>query len=329
MIKIHMTETTMSLADFSETRPDLSVIIVSWNTQSLLRDCLASLFESNADAKLEVFVVDNDSHDGSPEMVEASFPSVRLIRNDQNAGFATANNQALKLATGRHMLLLNSDTLVHPGVIDASIDYMDLHPEVGMMGCRVLNGDGTVQKTCSQFPTLTNLALLTTGLFRVPGLDFAQRYRMDDWQRDDERDVEVVSGCYLMVRSDAMSTVGLLDEDFFFFGEETDWCRRFLAHGYAVRFAPVGTIIHFGGGSSKSLSSKRDLMLSEATVRLHRKHGGFVSAAAAWTILLVFNASRFAYWSLKDMLKRSSQSRTMHFRGVVSGFLTAWPKVRQ
>ena len=96
------------------------------------------------------------------------------------------------------------------------------------MGCRVLNADGTVQTTCSQFPTLANLVLLTTGLFKVPGLPAARRYRMDDWQRDDERDVEVVSGCYLMVRREAMEAVGLLDEDFFFFGEETDWCRRFL-----------------------------------------------------------------------------------------------------
>jgi GT2 family glycosyltransferase len=226
-------------------------------------------------------------------------------------------------------LLLNSDTLVHPGVIDASIGYMDENPHVGAMGCRVLNADGTVQTTCSQFPTLANLALLTSGLFKVPGLGAARRYRMDDWQRDDERDVEVVSGCYLMVRGAAMDAVGLLDEDFFFFGEETDWCRRLLAHGYAVRFAPVGTITHFGGGSSKSLNSKRDLMLSEATVRLHRKHGGLSAAAAAWAILLVFNASRYVYWSVRSLTRRAGVDRSGHFRGVVSGFRTAWPRARQ
>lgn len=318
----------MAYVDVTEHRPDLSIIIVNWNTQKMLHDCLHSLFESGASANLEVFVVDNGSHDGSPEMVEASFPSVRLIRNAHNAGFAAANNQAIRLATGRHVLLLNSDTLVHPGVIDASIDYLDVNPKVGAMGCRVLNSDGSVQATCSQFPTLANLMLLTSGLFRVPGLGFARRYRMDDWQRDDERDVEVVSGCYMMVRGDAMGTVGLLDESFFFFGEETDWCRRFLAHGYAVRFAPVGTITHFGGGSSKSLNSKRDLMLSEATVRLHRKHGGLIPAAGAWAILLAFNASRYAFWSLKGLVRKSGQNRGRHFRGVVAGFNTAWPKVR-
>ncbi|MCA3572326.1 MAG: glycosyltransferase family 2 protein [Aestuariivirga sp.] len=312
-----------------EVRPDLSVVIVSWNTQSMLRDCLESLFDSGTRSTLEVFVVDNGSTDGSPEMVEAAFPDVKLIRNNKNRGFAAANNQALGVATGRHLLLLNSDTLVHHGVIDASIDYLDRNPEVGVMGCRVLNADGTVQTTCSQFPTLSNLVLLTTGLFKVPGLSAAKRYRMDDWQRDDERDVDVVSGCYLMTRRDATEAVGLLDEDFFFFGEETDWCRRFLAHGYAVRFAPVGTITHFGGGSSKSLNSKRDLMLSEATVRLHRKHGGLISAAAAWLILLAFNASRYVYWTGKSLRERRSLDRRGHFQGVVAGFRAAWPRVKQ
>lgn len=319
----------MARADMSGPWPDLSIIIVSWNTLGLLRDCLESLFDSQPSADLEVFVVDNGSQDGSPDMVEARFPTVKLIRNTDNAGFAAANNQAIRLAAGRHVLLLNSDTLVHPGVIDASIAYLDNSPHVGVMGCRVLNGDGTVQATCSQFPTLANLILLTTGLFRVPGLAFAQRYRMDGWQRDDERDVEVVSGCYMMVRGSALESVGLLDEDFFFFGEETDWCRRFLAHGYAVRFAPVGTIIHFGGGSSKSLNSKRDLMLSEATVRLHRKHGGLMPAAVAWAILLAFNASRYAFWSLRGLVNRTGRNRSRHFRGVVAGFHSAWPRVRQ
>ncbi|HSO48607.1 MAG TPA: glycosyltransferase family 2 protein [Rhizobiaceae bacterium] len=311
----------------TETRPDLSVVIVSWNTRQMLRECLESLFASGATVMLETFVVDNGSTDGSPEMVEADFPFVRLIRNTDNRGFAAANNQAIRLASGRHVLLLNSDTLVHEGVIDASVRYMDENLDVGVMGCKVLNSDGTVQTTCSRFPTLANLALLTSGLFKVPFIPGARRYRMEDWQRNDERDVEVVSGCYFMVSGHALKTVGLLDEAFFFFGEETDWCRRFLEAGYAVRFAPVGTIIHFGGGSSKSLNSRRDLMLSEATVRLHRKHGGIAAAAAAWSILFIFNSTRYAYWAVRSIAERRPIERADHFRGVVTGFLGAWPKV--
>jgi GT2 family glycosyltransferase len=316
----------MNAPAITDARHDLSVVIVNWNTREMLRECLASLYGSGVRSSMEVFLVDNGSSDGSPQMVAADFPQVRLIANADNRGFSAANNQAIRLAAGRHVLLLNSDTLVHPGVIDASLAYMDANANVGVMGCKVLNADGTVQTTCSQFPTLANLALLTTGLFKVPGIPGARRYRMEDWQRDDERDVEVVSGCYLMVRAEAMQKVGLLDEAFFFFGEETDWCRRFLEAGYAVRFAPVGTIIHLGGGSSKSLNSRRDLMLSEATVRLHRKHGGIDAAAAAWTILLAFNASRYAFWSLKGVMARRRIERAIHFGGVVRGFANAWPR---
>jgi glycosyltransferase involved in cell wall biosynthesis len=200
-------------------RPDLSIIIVNWNTRALLADCLASIAASNTACQLEIFVVDNASNDGSPEMVAAEFPQVRLIRNTRNRGFAAANNQAIGLAGGRHVLLLNSDTIVHPGVLDASAAYMDANPEVGIMGCRVLNADGSVQISCGRFPTLTNLLLLTSGLFKVRGFAAAQRYRMDGWQRDCERDVDVISGCYLLARADAIRTVGMLDESFFFFGE--------------------------------------------------------------------------------------------------------------
>jgi GT2 family glycosyltransferase len=306
-------------------QPDLSIVIVNWNTRAMLADCLASIEASGTESKLEIFVVDNGSSDGSPEMVEADFPHVRLIRNGQNRGFAAANNQAIRHAGGRHVLLLNSDTIVHPGVLDGSVQYMDVNENVGIMGCRVLNADGTVQPSCSQFPTLANLLILASGMFRIRGFTAAQRYRMDEWQRDAERDVDVISGCYLLVRGDAIPSVGLLDEAFFFFGEETDWCRRFREAGFVVRFAPVGTIVHFGGGSSKSLNFRRDLMLSEATVRLHRKHGGPAAAAAAWVILLLFNASRFAYWQARSLLFHRRHERAEHFRGVLHGFRQAWP----
>jgi hypothetical protein len=306
-------------------QPDLSIVIVNWNTRAMLADCLASIAASGTGSSLEIFVVDNGSTDGSREMVASEFPAVRLICNESNRGFAAANNQAIRQAAGRHVLLLNSDTIVHQGVLDRSVQYMDANGNVGIMGCRVLNADGTVQPSCSQFPTLANLLILSSGAFRIRGFTAAQRYRMDEWQRDAERDVDVISGCYLLARGDAIRRVGLLDEAFFFFGEETDWCRRFREAGFVVRFAPVGTIVHFGGGSSKSLNFRRDLMLSEATVRLHRKHGGIAAAAAAWSILLVFNASRFAYWSAKGLATRRRHERAAHFLGVLQGFRRAWP----
>lgn len=296
----------------------------------MLRDCLQSVYAHMAGIDGEVFVVDNGSIDGSAKMVAREFPTVRLMCNKENRGFAAANNQALRIAKGRYVLLLNSDTLVRDGVFKQSFDYMENHDEVGVLGCRVLNTDESLQLTCSQFPSLSNLILLSSGLFKLPWPLFLGRYQMTSWERDDERNVDVVSGCYMFVRSTAMSEVGLLDESFYFFGEETDWCRRFTDSGWHVRFAPVGTIIHFGSGSSRKLRHKRDLMLTSGTVRLHRKHGGVPRALSAWMILLVFNSSRAIYWSLRSLtaFHRQSQAheRRQHFINVVKGFVGAWPR---
>ena len=203
---------------------------------------------------------------------------VRLIRNKDNKGFGTATNQGLRIAKGRFSLLLNSDTLCHGDVLAQSMYYMDSNPEVGMMGCKVLNEDGSTQMTGSRFPTFFNLSLQTLGLNRLSFPRWFQRYQMLDWDRNDEREVEVISGCYLMVRKEVLDTVGLLDESFFLYGEETDWCRRCTDAGWSLKFAPVGEITHYGSGSSRRLNYRRDIMLSEGTVRLHRKHGGLFGA---------------------------------------------------
>jgi GT2 family glycosyltransferase len=307
---------------------DVSVVIVNWNTREMLRDCLTSLYNNKSGVTAEIFVVDNASSDGSPDMVAECFPDALLIRNEVNAGFAAANNIAIRRARGRHVLLLNSDTLVHNRVIVNSVAYLDENPDVGAMGCRVLNTDGTVQLTCSAWPSLANLILLTSGLWKLPFLRFLHGYRFDSWKRDTQRDVDVISGCYMLVRSEVIRRVGRLDESFFFFGEETDWCRRIANDGWKLRFAPVGEITHLGGGSSGNLNHRRDLMLSEATVRLHYKHSGFLAASLAFSILFTFNASRLAFWQLASRLMRNPKGalRRQHFAGVVSGFARAWPK---
>ena len=309
---------------------DLSIVIVNWNTCDMLRNCLASI-PGNRGLRTEVIVIDNASKDGSAAMVATEFPGVRLIQNSANLGFATATNQGLRIAGGRHLLLLNSDTLVNGNVLADSVRYMDAHPDVGMMGCRVLNEDGTTQMTCSRFPSFLNLLLQTFGLNRLERPRCLQRYQMLDWERDDEREVEVISGCYLLARRETVTEIGLLDESFFLYGEETDWCRRCAKAGWKLVFAPVGSIIHFGSGSSRKLNYKRDLMLSEGTVRLHRKHGGRAAAASVWLLLLLFNLSRSAYWSLRAVSDSSgsTRSRAGHFRQVVRHFYGAWPAIER
>lgn len=306
---------------------DLSIVIVNWNTRALLADCLDSVLARRGDLELEILVVDNASEDGSADMVAHCFPEVRLIRNTENRGFAAANNQAFELASGRHVLLLNNDTLVHGDVLAASVRYLDAHPEAGAMGCRVENADGSTQFTCSEFPTFGNLALQTLGLNRLArGPAFLRRYQMLDWDRDDERDVAVISGCYLMIRREVLDQVGALDEAFFCYGEETDWCRRIADAGWALRFAPVGRITHFGSGTTRSLNHRRDLMLTEGTVRLHRKHGGLAAGLAVWSLLLAFNVSRAAFWSLGQLAGRAAfRDRARHFRAVIRNWTAVSP----
>ncbi|NUB46451.1 glycosyltransferase family 2 protein [Fertoebacter nigrum] len=300
---------------------DLSIVIVSWNTRDLLRDCLTSVFRGLGPLAAEVWVVDNGSTDGSPAMLAADFPQVRLIANADNRGFAAANNQALSRAAGRYLLLLNTDTLVHGAVLPDAVAWLDAHPGVGVMGPRILNADGTLQGSASAFPTLARLARQTLGLHKreAPNLG-----------RTGAHEAEVISGCAMVVRAAAMAQVGLLDEAFFFYGEETDWCRRFARAGWGVMFAPVGEITHFGGGSVRCLNHRRDLMLTEGTVRLHAKHSGLTGALACYALLAVFNASRAVGWAGLALLRRNgARARARHFAGVVAGYGRAWPRGAQ
>lgn len=304
---------------------DISIVIINWNTREMLRDCLASVYAGLGDLGAEVIVVDNASGDGSPDMVDADFPRATLIRNRENTGFAAANNQAFRIARGRHVLLLNSDTLVHGDVLSASVAYLDDQPDVGAMGCRVLNRDGSLQITGSRFPSLVNLFLQGSGLSRLPGA-FFDRYRMIRWDRRDAREVDVISGCYMLVRRAVLDDVGLLDEAFFFYGEETDWCRRMQQAGWRLMFAPVGEITHFGGGSVNSLNHKRDVMLTEGTVRLHRKHFGLAGGVACWLLLAGFNISRALAWSVLALGGREkARQRAVHFRRVTGDLGKTWP----
>ncbi|NOE35827.1 glycosyltransferase family 2 protein [Ruegeria sp. HKCCD7318] len=308
----------------------LSIIIVNWNTEELLRDCLTSVFEKYDSALMEVIVIDNGSSDNSCDIVRKNFPGVILQENTQNVGFAAANNQGFRLAEGRFVLLLNSDTLVHGDVLKSSVEWIDKHPDVAAMGCKVLNGDGSTQLTCSQYPSILNLILLTSGLWKIPWPKFFGRYQLKHWNRDCERDVEVISGCYLLIRKKVIDTVGPLDEDFFFFGEETDWCRRIRDAGWRLVFAPIGEITHFGGGTVKQLHYRRDIMLSEAVVRLHKKHGSFLGACSVYLVLLTFNSSRAFYWTIISTIKNHTHSkeRALHFRKVLRHSREIWPQTK-
>jgi GT2 family glycosyltransferase len=269
--------------------------------------------------------VDNNSQDGSVVMITSEFPDVILIPNKMNMGFAAANNQAFAVAKGEFFLLLNSDTIILGDVLEKSVEFLKKNMQIGGLGCQVLNTDGSIQPTCSGYPSLLRLTVMTLALDRIPGLSFLDTYLMRRWKRNSKREVEVISGCYLMFRRTVLEQVGNLDERFFFFAEETDWCRRVRESGWKLYFSPVGQIIHHGGGSVKKLSYQRDVMLTAATVRLHHKYGGKLTAFMVYFVLMLFNISRALVWGASSLWAKNYNGKAKHFLNVVKSYQACWP----
>ena len=276
---------------------DVSIAIVNWNTKELLRDCLTSIYKRAGEVDYEVIVVDNASTDGSAEMTKNFFQQVILIENIENRGFAAANNQAMAVAKGRYILLLNSDTIVLDSSIANTVRFADTHPQAGVIGCQVLNPDGTVQPTCFMFPSMLNMLLSSTYLYKLfPKSRFFGREHMTWWDRSDVRQVEVVTGCFMLVRREAIEQVGMMDERFFMYGEETDWCYRFGKNGWKVMFAPVGQIIHFGGQSTSQKPVAMIVQLWLSILKFIRKHYSRPAYLIARLMIAFFFAVRLPLW---------------------------------
>jgi GT2 family glycosyltransferase len=303
---------------------DVSVIIVSWNTQDILRNCLGSIYEQGGDVTLEVVVIDNASTDGSAEMVRKDFPQVTLIENSENRGFAAANNQGIAIAKGRYVLLLNPDTIVLDNAIDKTLSFADAHPETAVVGCRVLNPDRTLQPTCFMFPSILNMLLSATYLYKLfPKSRFLGRERMTWWDRTDTRQVDAVTGCFMLVRREAIERVGLLDEQFFVYGEETDWCYRFRQAGWKVMFTPCANIIHLGGQSTQKKATAMVVQLRKSILQFMKKHHGSFIYRTACLLTVIFLAVRLPIWSVIALFQRSESSeaavkKRAYYTGIVN-----------
>ncbi len=276
---------------------EVSVAVVNWNTQDILRDCLRSIYEQCGEIDLEVIVIDNASTDGSVEMVKKDFPQVTLIENSKNRGFAAANNQGIDISKGRYVLLLNSDTVVLDNALAKTVAFADSHPEAAVVGCRVLNPGRTLQPTCFMFPSILNMLLSSTYLYKLfPKNKFFGRERMTWWNRNDIREVDVVTGCFMLVRQDAIKKVGSMDEQFFMYGEETDWCYRFKQAGWKVMFTPVCEIIHLGGQSSKGIRVDMLIRLRISILQFMKKHYSWLTYRIACFFVIVFFVTRLPVW---------------------------------
>lgn len=277
---------------------DLSVIIVSWNVRIFLAKCLESLKGERKTLRIQVVVIDNGSRDGTVEHIPAAHPDIEFIAAGENLGFARANNLGLERARGRYVLLLNPDTEVEPGSLSGLVTYLDRHPEVGAAGVQLLNTDGSLQPSCLRFPTPGVTIMNALGL-RVlfPRLTAFRKYLMADWDHSEERNVDQLMGAFIMVRSEIVEAVGPLDERFWMYYEEVDWCRRIRQAGWRIRYVPAfRTTHHLSQSARLQAAPRRQSMALRSAGRYFRKHAGFPSALFVSLAVWIGIAGRWLLW---------------------------------
>jgi hypothetical protein len=271
---------------------DASIVVVSWNGREVLADCLASIEREllgRADAErlsFETIVVDNGSSDGSAELVRSRFAWAQLVALPENRGFAAGNNVGLRLAKGRHAVLLNSDTVVQPGALERCVRFLDANPRVGVVGPQLLNPDGSRQNSIHNYPSLATEWLPKGLLERL----FPRRFPSKRFEHAGPIEVEAVLGACLCVRREVLEQVGLVPEDYFLFLEETDWCLRIAAAGWRIVHLPDARIVHVHGASSKKVIPwQTRIEYHRSLYHFFRKHRG--SAVAASVVALRFAKS--------------------------------------
>lgn len=268
---------------------DLSVILVNYNVKSYLSQSLESIQKALEPIPGEIIVVDNASSDGSVAMVQKRFPAVRLIANEKNVGFASANNQAIRIAKGRFLCLINPDTLVREDTFHSALTYLQAHPEVGMAGGKVLNPDGSLQLACRRsYPTPWVAFTKVSGLSRLfPKSRFFGRYNLTYLDPEEEAEVEAISGSFMIVRKEAVKQAGLLDENFFMYGEDLDWCYRIHQTGWKIMYLPQTQIVHYKGRSTREASFDSLKLFYSAMMVFVKKHfGRGASILPGWFLML-------------------------------------------
>lgn len=253
---------------------DLSICIVTFNACNLLRECLGSLY-AQTQRSLEVIVVDNGSQDGVQDMLRQEFPGVQLVQNQENAGYTRPMNQALRQAQGRWLVQLNPDTLVLAGAFDRLVEYMEAHPEVGICGPKVLNRDGTLQKPCRRGePRPWAVISYFSGLAaRFPHSKFFGGYLLNYLDEDQTSPVDGVAGSCMLIRRAVVEQIGYLDEQFFAYQEDADYCARARAAGWQVVYMPQAQITHYGGMGGSRVQPYRSIVEWHRSYYLYyRKH---------------------------------------------------------
>lgn len=285
-------------------RCDLSIVIISWNVRELLRLCLDSIQENLRGEKgegllVETIIFDNGSTDGSADMVREDFPRVHLMESEVNLGFTKGNNLAIGQSEGRYILLLNPDTEVVGDALGTMVAYMEAHPRVGALGPQLLNPDGTTQSSRRRFPTLATAFLESTVLQPwFQGSRILKRYYLLDRPDDEIQPVDWAVGAALLIRREALHQVGLLDEEFFMYSEELDWCYRLKAQGWEVVYLPTAQVVHQEGRSSEQVLPARHIHFQRSKVLFFKRYYGWRGEVLRWFIL-----STYLYLFLLEGLK--------------------------
>jgi GT2 family glycosyltransferase len=317
---------------------DISIVIVSFNTKNLLRECIETVQREAGDVVYEIIVVDNSSRDGSAEMVMKEFPAVRLIRSPVNLGFGAANNRGFALARGRFVVLLNSDAFLHPHSLERAVQHMDANPQVGLCGGRLVGRDGSWQPSMRMFPSPLNEILTLTGL--------AAKYRNSRFfGRVDQTwadplapgPADWVPGAFSVIRREVLEQLGFFDERFFFYFEEIDLCRRVKSAGYSIWYWPDVVVTHLGGESAQAAKAMTNLTISSSGIQLnlwrmrsqllyYRKHHG---AIGAWTTMMIeiwWKRIRALRNSASDVLARRNNAQELRME--IATMSQAWRETR-
>lgn len=317
---------------------DLSIIIVSWNVAPLLAGCLDSIAAApvvraapdgshagDGGPIIEVIVVDSASADGSAGMVRARYPWVHLLAEQENIGFTRGNNLGLARARGRHLMLLNPDTVVHGDALNQLIEALDTRPAVGIAGPRVLNDDGTTQSTRRRFPTLATAFFESTWLQGCAPRSVIERFIVADQPDDGVFEVDWVQGCALAARREVYHQIGGLDTGYVMFSEELDWCRRAKDAGWRVLYLGSATITHYGGKSTEQIETQKHIYFQASKIRYFRKFHGRAVALGLRVFLVLSYAAQLALEALKGLLghKRAlRRARVTTYRRVVVALVT-------
>lgn len=297
------------------TRPTLSVIIVSWNVRVLLADCLQSLKAAAESCPHECLVIDSASEDGSAAMVAECFPEVRLFASEENIGFVHANNWGMREARGSFFLLLNPDTVVHPGALPNMLAAMEQDPRVGILGPQHLNPDGSHQSTRRRFPNPAITLLESTWLQPIAPQRLLSHYAMEDRDDGGNYDVDWVQGSALLVRRELWHAIGGMDERYTMYFEEVDWCQRARQAGWRVRYHGAARITHHGGASSEQAPTRRQWHFDRSKLRYTRQYQGMTLAMLLLLVLRMGYLVRMGLEAGKWLLGHKRELRQRRLRG--------------